>query len=64
VKACIVVQELHEQEMGTNGSQQGGLQEAQAQVERLTTELARQQRQAQQVCRGLLQLDWCADLVH
>ena len=43
------MQELHEQEMGGHQAQQGGLQEAQAEVERLTAKLAAQQRQTQQV---------------
>ncbi|DBB11634.1 TPA: hypothetical protein ACH3X3_007018 [Trebouxia sp. C0006] len=40
--------ELHEQELGGHQAQQGGLQEAQAEVERLTAKLASQQRQTQQ----------------
>ena len=40
--------------MGGSGGQQGDLQEAQAQVERLTAQLASQQRQTEQVCRACL----------
>lgn len=48
-KLSFGVQELHEQELGAHRAQQGGLQEAQAEVERLTAKLASQQRQTQQV---------------
>ena len=40
--------------MGGSEGQQGDLQEAQAQVERLTAQLASQQRQTEQVCRACL----------
>ncbi|DBA89283.1 hypothetical protein WJX77_002609 [Trebouxia sp. C0004] len=40
--------ELHEQELGGHQAQQGALEEAQVEVERLTAELAVQQRQTQQ----------------
>lgn len=43
------MQELHQQELGGHEAQQGCLQEAQAEVERLTAQLASQQRQTQQV---------------